>query len=73
MVRRAFPAEVTNGQLCFQVSLADLEGQRVMVTLDDDQASPVLQPCGAPTEPAPSIPKNEGESAITVENQTNFE
>ncbi len=73
MVRRAFPAEVTNGQLCFQESLADLEGQRVMVTLDDDQASPVQQTCDAPTEPAASVPKNEGESAITVENQTNFE
>ena len=73
MVRRAFPAEVTNGQLCFRESLADLEGQRVMVVLDDYQASPVQQPCDAPIEPAASIPKIEGESAITAENQTNFE
>ncbi len=73
MVRRAFPAEVTNGQLCFQESLADLEGQRVLVTLDEYQASPVRQPCGAPIEPTPSIPKSDGESAITTENQTNFE
>ena len=35
MVRRAFPAEVTNGQLRFQESLVDLEGRRVMVVLDD--------------------------------------
>ena len=34
MVRRAFPAEVTNGQLSFQESLVDLEGRRVMVFLD---------------------------------------
>ncbi len=35
MVRRAFPAEVTNGQLRFQESLADLEGRRVLVMLDE--------------------------------------
>ena len=35
MVRRAFPAEVTNGQLCFHESLADLEGRYVWVTLLD--------------------------------------
>ncbi len=35
MVRRTFPAEVTNGQLRFQESLVDLEGRRVMVVLDD--------------------------------------
>ena len=35
MIRRAFPAEVTNGQLRFQASLTDLEGRRVMVVLDD--------------------------------------
>ena len=41
MVRRAFPAEVANGQLCFQASLMDLEGRRVMVVLDDyETASP---------------------------------
>ena len=38
MVRRAFPAEVTNGQLRFQESLADLEGRRVLVVLDDCEA-----------------------------------
>ena len=35
MIHRAFPAEVTNGQLRFQASLTDLEGRRVMVVLDD--------------------------------------
>jgi len=35
MVHRAFPAEVTNGQLRFQESLADLEGRRVLVVLDE--------------------------------------
>ena len=35
MIRRAFPAEVTNGQLRFQASLTDLEGRRVMVVLDE--------------------------------------
>lgn len=33
MVRKAFAANVANGQLCFRESLADLEGQRVLVTL----------------------------------------
>lgn len=48
MVRRAFPAEVTNGQLRFQESLVDLEGRRVMVVLDDlptkDENRPRLTP-----------------------------
>ena len=35
MIHRTFPAEVTNEQLRFQASLTDLEGQRVMVVLDD--------------------------------------
>jgi hypothetical protein len=39
MVRRAFPAEVTNGQLRFQESLADLEGRRVMVVLNECEAA----------------------------------
>ncbi len=39
MIRRAFPAEVTNGQLRFQASLTDLEGRRVMVVLDDCESS----------------------------------
>ncbi len=41
MVRRAFPAEVTNGQLRFQESLADLEGRsvRVLVVMEDDSPS----------------------------------
>lgn len=38
MVRRAIPAEVTNGQLRFQESLSDLEGRRVwLVVLDEDE------------------------------------
>lgn len=39
MIRRAFPAEVTNGQLRFQASLTDLEGRRVMVVLDECESS----------------------------------
>ncbi len=40
MVRRVFPAEVTNGQIRFQESLSDLEGRRVWVTLlDGDDAT----------------------------------
>ena len=35
MIRRAFPADVMNGQLRFQESLADLEGRRVLVVLDE--------------------------------------
>jgi len=33
MLRKAFAADVANGQLHFWESLADLEGQRVLVTL----------------------------------------
>lgn len=33
MLRKSFAAEVANGQLRFRESLADLEGQRVLVTL----------------------------------------
>ncbi len=39
MIHRVFSAEVQNGQLRFDESLADLEGYRVMVVLDDDQAA----------------------------------
>ena len=39
MVRRAFPAEVTNGQLRFHESLADLEGRRVLVVLDEYESA----------------------------------
>ncbi len=44
MVRRAFPAEVTNGQLRFQESLTDLEGQRFMVVLDECELPPKQWP-----------------------------
>ena len=33
MFRKAFAADVANGQLRFKESLADLEGQRVLVTV----------------------------------------
>ena len=41
MVRRAFPAEVTNGQLRFQESLSDMEGRRVrvLVVLDESDST----------------------------------
>ncbi len=39
MIHRVFSAEVQNGQLRFDESLADLEGHRVRVVLDDDQAT----------------------------------
>ena len=43
MVRRAFPAEVTNGQFRFHESIADLEGRRVLlVVMDDDSTSPTM-------------------------------
>lgn len=35
MIQKTFPAEVTNGQLRFQASLADLEGRRFVVILDE--------------------------------------
>lgn len=39
MIHRVFSAEVQNGQLRFDESLADLEGHRVRVVLDDGQAT----------------------------------
>ncbi len=51
MVRRAFPAEVTNGQLRFQESLADLEGQRVIVVLDECESPSKQWPRLTPTIP----------------------
>ncbi len=39
MIHRVFSAEVQNGQLRFDESLADLEGHRGRVVLDDDQAA----------------------------------
>ncbi len=44
MVRRAFPAEVTNGQLRFQESLSDLEGRRVLVVLDEYESPSKVLP-----------------------------
>ena len=48
MIRRAFPAEVTNGQLRFHTSLQDLEGRRVMVELNECESPssqwPILTP-----------------------------
>ena len=49
MVRRAFPAEVTNGQLRFDEPLTDLEGRRVMVVLDE---------CEFPSQPRPRLTPN---------------
>lgn len=58
MVRRAFPAEVTNGQLRFQESLSDLEGRRVMVVLDEcelpSKARPKLTPDALTAEEMPA-------------------
>ncbi len=39
MIHRVFSAEVQNGKLRFDESLADLEGHRVRVVLDDDQTA----------------------------------
>ena len=68
MVRRAFPAEVTNGQLQFQESLADLEGRRVLVVLDE---------CEAPTptsKPWPRLtPEPMTAEELVPEQDLNFE
>lgn len=39
MVRRAIPAEVTNGQFRFRESIADLEGRRVMLVVMEENDS----------------------------------
>jgi hypothetical protein len=46
---KAFPALVTHGQLHFRESLADLEGQEVLVTLSPaTERKPVEQPADSP-------------------------
>lgn len=68
MVRRAFPAEVTNGQLRFQESLSDLEGQRVLVVLDDECDAPL------PTNSCPRLtPDPMSAEEIVPEYDLNFE
>ena len=39
MEPKTFPAQISNGELLFQQTLDDLEGQRVLVTLMTDPSS----------------------------------
>ena len=65
MVRRTFPAEVTNGQLRFQESLVDLEGRRVMVVLDE---------CESPSNLWPKLtPEALTAEELTAEQEVNFQ
>ena len=65
MVRRAFPAEVTNGQLRFQASLSDLEGRRVMVVLDE---------CESPSKQWPRLtPEPLDEDVLDADQDVNFQ
>ena len=49
MIHRPFPAEVTNGQLRFDESLADLEGRKVIVVLDVSEPSTTHLPRLSPS------------------------
>ncbi len=49
MVRRAIPAEVTNGQFRFHESIADLEGRRVLLVVMDEEESQL--------KPSKSLPR----------------
>ncbi len=65
MIRRTFPAEVTNGQLRFQESLTDLEGRRVMVVLDE---------CESPSKQWPRLtPDVLTAEKLDVEQPVNFQ
>ncbi len=65
MIHRAFPAEVTNGQLRFQASLTDLEGRRVMVVLDD---------CVSPSSQWPRLtPGPMSDTETDVEHEIDFQ
>ena len=65
MIRRTFPAEVTNGQLRFQASLTDLEGRRVMVVLDE---------CESPSKQWPRLaPGPLADDEFDTEQDVNFQ
>ena len=66
MLLKAFEAEVANGQLRFQESLADLEGQHVLVTVGLDQR------CRASDESLTPVPDPELLEDFDVEHDECF-
>lgn len=66
MLRKAFAAEVANGQLRFRESLADLEGQRVLVTLG------LYPQPDASEERLPLSPNPRPSDGLDIERDVNF-
>jgi hypothetical protein len=66
MSRKAFAAEVANGKLRFRESLADLEGQRVLVTLG------LYPQQDASDERLPLSPDPQPSNGLDIERDVNF-